>query len=233
MSLILNDESQLVAGLGQGPGWGLAQFQAMFPNNRACAEYLETLRWPSGFICPWNGEKPSKEPWRRNRGISLICPDCHHQTSVTAKTLLDGLNLPLKTVFLSAWLLGVDDKLGAAKLQRGLGLAHYRAASMLLLRWRYAMATDLGENHPDPDWGTDPFTPAEVERMFRCQYRTEYKLRPLPVQIKRCVRSSKLIFRRLLKEALRLNGPVTEKQLKGFFRSGTADDSASVPEEHK
>ncbi|MEE9424420.1 MAG: transposase, partial [Methylococcales bacterium] len=29
----------------------LPEFQRVFPDNDACARYLEHLRWPNGFTC--------------------------------------------------------------------------------------------------------------------------------------------------------------------------------------
>ena len=30
----------------------LLEFQQLFPNDAACAAYMEQVRWPDGFICP-------------------------------------------------------------------------------------------------------------------------------------------------------------------------------------
>lgn len=30
----------------------LPEFQRLFPNDAACADYLERIRWPKGFVCP-------------------------------------------------------------------------------------------------------------------------------------------------------------------------------------
>ena len=37
----------------------LPEFQKVFPDDAACAKYLENVRWPSGFVCSdcgWTGE---------------------------------------------------------------------------------------------------------------------------------------------------------------------------------
>jgi hypothetical protein len=37
----------------------LPEFQKVFPDDAACANYLEKLRWPNGFVCAdcgWTGE---------------------------------------------------------------------------------------------------------------------------------------------------------------------------------
>jgi len=33
----------------------LPNFQRLFPDEIACADYLEDVRWPDGFVCPLCG----------------------------------------------------------------------------------------------------------------------------------------------------------------------------------
>ena len=40
----------------------LPQFQKLFPDDAACARYLEGAKWPDGFCCPTC--KASGEPFR-------------------------------------------------------------------------------------------------------------------------------------------------------------------------
>jgi Transposase zinc-ribbon domain len=40
----------------------LPEFQRLFPDDAACALYLEGAKWPKGFACPWCGVK--REPYR-------------------------------------------------------------------------------------------------------------------------------------------------------------------------
>ena len=56
------------------------QFLDWFPDNGACIEYLEGIRWPDGFSCPQCGV--SDEPYRTSRG-RLVCRDCGHQCTGT------------------------------------------------------------------------------------------------------------------------------------------------------
>ena len=44
----------------------LPEFQRLFPDNAACAGYLERARWTNGFECPYCGVVA--EPFRSNRG---------------------------------------------------------------------------------------------------------------------------------------------------------------------
>src|SRR5271166_7201166 len=75
----------------------LVEFQRQFPNDDACAAWLGTARWPSGFRCPacagakgWpHGGKP----------FTFECAACGKQTSVTAGTIMHGSKLPLIVSF--------------------------------------------------------------------------------------------------------------------------------------
>ena len=50
----------------------LPEFQRLFPNDAACAEYLEKLRWRGGFVCPRCGV--TGEPF--HNGDSWCHPEC-------------------------------------------------------------------------------------------------------------------------------------------------------------
>jgi len=43
------------------PG-SLPEFQRLFPDDTACAAYLEAIRWRDGFVCGWCGE--ASAPYR-------------------------------------------------------------------------------------------------------------------------------------------------------------------------
>ena len=108
----------------------------MFPDNEACAAYLEQLRWSSAFICPACGT--TADPWRQTRG-RLVCPACRHQTSVTSGTILDKTRTPLTTWFEAGWhVTTAKNGLSAKTLERTLGTS-YRAAWAMLQRYRVAM----------------------------------------------------------------------------------------------
>jgi hypothetical protein len=40
----------------------LPEFQQLFPNDAACAVYLERVRWRGGFVCPsyQNADEPNR-----------------------------------------------------------------------------------------------------------------------------------------------------------------------------
>lgn len=112
------------------------EFQRFFPDERACLDYLERLRWPQGFRCPACG---SKEGWRTKRDL-WVCRACERQTSVTAGTLFAGTRTPLLNWFAAIWQL-VSQKQGMSALgfKRAMGLGSYETAWAHLHKLRRAM----------------------------------------------------------------------------------------------
>jgi transposase-like protein len=112
------------------------EFVFMFPDDKACVQYLEKLRWPTGFVCPRCQEESI--PWRHTRN-RLVCPNCRNQTSVTAGTILDKTRTPLTTWFDAAWHLTTSKNgMSAKTLEITLGTS-YRVAWTMLQRYRVAM----------------------------------------------------------------------------------------------
>ena len=112
------------------------EFVQHFPDDSACAAYLEHLRWPDGFHCP--ACMTLGDPWRQTRG-RLVCPACRHQTSVTVGTILEKTRTPLTTWFEAAWhLTTAKNGLSAKTLERTLGTS-YRTAWAILQRYRVSM----------------------------------------------------------------------------------------------
>ena len=124
-----------VAGRDYPTDW--AQFQAWFPDERACLRYLERLSWPHGFLCPACGQAGA--PWRGSRQ-RLVCRACGHQTTVTAGTLFQGTRTPLRQWFAAAWLVATAEQgVSARQLARALDLGSYETAWTMLHRFRRAM----------------------------------------------------------------------------------------------
>ena len=109
---------------------------AWFPDDHACIDYLEWLRWPNGFRCP---RCVSRAGWRLSSG-RWECTVCGRQTSVTAGTIFHRTRTPLPTWFAAAWLMtGQKQGVSALGLQRALGLGSYQTAWAMLHRFRLAM----------------------------------------------------------------------------------------------
>lgn len=112
------------------------EFVKMFPDDEACMTYLEHLRWPEGFVCP--ACQTPTTPWRQTRG-RLVCPNCRHQSSVIAGTIMDKTRTPLTTWFEAGWhVTTAKNGLSAKTLERTLG-TRYRVAWTMLQRYRVAM----------------------------------------------------------------------------------------------
>ncbi|MEX2583850.1 MAG: IS1595 family transposase [Gemmatimonadota bacterium] len=115
----------------------LSEFDRFFPDETACERYLEKLRWPDGFVCPWCGDRRSA--WRTARG-SLLCQGCKRRVSATAGTIFEGTRKPLKLWFIAAWEITAH-KYGAnaVNVKRMVGVKSYKTAWAWLHKFRRAM----------------------------------------------------------------------------------------------
>ena len=114
----------------------LTEFEARFPGDEACREYLFRLRWPEGFRCPRCG---GGKAWPVRR-VLFECAHCGAQVSVTAGTIFQDTRLPLTLWFRAMWWVTAQ-KNGASALglQRILGLGSYKTAWAWLHKLRRAM----------------------------------------------------------------------------------------------
>jgi transposase-like protein len=113
------------------------EFNEVFSSEEACVAYLESLRWPDGFVCPKCG---GKRAWRLKVRPLMHCGDCGHQTSLTAGTPFHGTRKPLRAWFQAMFLVSSSKTGTSAKnLQRQLGLGSYETAWTWLQKIRSAM----------------------------------------------------------------------------------------------
>ena len=123
----------------------LPEFQKMFPNEAACAAYLERARWPKGFVCLKCGT--TGDPFRfENRTGVLRCRHCERDTSLTSGTVMERTHTPLSIWFWAAYLVSTHTTgLSAVQFQRQLKLRRYETAFLILHKLRAAMV------RPDQD----------------------------------------------------------------------------------
>jgi hypothetical protein len=115
----------------------LLEWQARFPDEAACMEFLRKLRWPEGFVCPRCQGRESST--LRSRRLEQ-CRRCRYQASLTAGTLLHRTRLPLRVWFLAMFFLGRHKTgISALQLMKDLGLGSYKTAWMLLHKLRAAL----------------------------------------------------------------------------------------------
>lgn len=105
------------------------EFQARFPNEEACAQFLFEQRWPHGWKCPGCG---NKKGYRLTRRKLYECAACGHQASVTAGTVLHGTRTPLGLWFLAIFLMVIDKRgISSVGLAKYLGVRQKKAWTML------------------------------------------------------------------------------------------------------
>jgi transposase-like protein len=135
----------------------LPQFQKLFPNDNACAKYLENIRWDQGFTCEHCGDRG--EPFRfKARPHVLRCRSCRRDIALTAGTVMERTRTPLSTWFWAAYLVSSHTAgMSATQFQRQLGLTRYETAFQILHKLRAGMV------RPDRDRIGKPGTADHVE----------------------------------------------------------------------
>ena len=113
------------------------EFMKRFQTEEQCRQFLFSLRWPEGFICPRCGSKHFCEVKYRR---VYHCLECGHQASVTANTIFHRSHTPLNKWFLAIFLMAQDKRgLSAAKLARDIAVSP-PTAWLMLQKIRKAMA---------------------------------------------------------------------------------------------
>lgn len=118
----------------------LPEFQKVFPDDKACAKYLEKMRWPESFTCRKCGH--TGEPYRfpSRSSVVLRCRQCNTNTSLTAGTVMERTHTSLSTWFWAAYLVTTQTPgQSAVQFQRQLGLTRYETAFQILHKLRAGM----------------------------------------------------------------------------------------------
>lgn len=125
----------------------LVRLVEQFGSEEKCRAYLETLRWPTGPVCPKCGSVSVSCITARRQ---FDCNACRHQFSVTAGTIFHDSHLPLWKWFLTAYMM-IEAKKGvsANQIKRTVSVS-YKTAWYLCHRIRAAMT----ESHPELLSGT-------------------------------------------------------------------------------
>lgn len=101
-------------------------FNAQYSDEARCAEELEAMRWPDGFVCPECGHTKGHRLTSRPR--LQQCAKCDHQVSVTAGTIMHGTKLPLSIWFRAIYhLTQSKNGVSALELMRRLGVSYNTA----------------------------------------------------------------------------------------------------------
>ena len=121
--------------------------QPQFQDAAKAREYLESIRWPNGPICPHCGSVTHDHyqlQGKAHRPGLWKCKDCRKQFSVTVGTVFERSKVPLHQ-WLQAVYLICSSKKGCSshQLQRSLGV-QYKTAWFMSHRIREAMKSEGG-----------------------------------------------------------------------------------------
>ena len=116
----------------------LLGFQKAFATEEACAQHLQAMRWPEGFVCPHCGHP---EAWAIRTRQLLDCKGCRSKVSVTAGTIFHKTRTPLVKWYWLLYRMALD-KIGVsvAEMQRVLEIKDYKTAWLMAHKVRKAMA---------------------------------------------------------------------------------------------
>ncbi len=120
---------------------------AIFHDDDAAREHLETLLWRGGANCPRcgvTGDRITKLQGKSTRPGVYKCKDCRKPFSVTVGTVMERSHIPLSKWVLAAQLMSSSKKgMSAKQLQRMLATT-YETAWFLFHRLREAAASLAG-----------------------------------------------------------------------------------------
>ena len=104
-------------------------FDAKFPNDDACLEWLKTNRWPEGITCP-TCQKITKHYKVTGRPV-YACENCGHHISPMAGTILEKTATPLRLWFYAMYLMASTRcGISAKQIQRETGVTYKTAWRM-------------------------------------------------------------------------------------------------------
>ena len=117
----------------------LLEFQQLFPNDSACATYMEQVRWPDGFMC--SSCEHVADPFRfAAKPQVLRCRACRKDTYLMSGTIMQDSHTSLLTWFWGAYLVAsLTPGMSAVQFQRQLGIGRYETAFQILHKLRSGM----------------------------------------------------------------------------------------------
>lgn len=123
----------------------LPEFMKLFPDDTACASYLERCRWPEMWQCPHCGKGGDPFRFAARPGV-LRCRACRKDTSITAGTIMHRTHSQLSTWFWAAYLvsggpMGMGARLTIAETAELVGVDRHATVQEMMVRMRDNAAT--------------------------------------------------------------------------------------------
>lgn len=121
----------------------IPQFEAMFPTDDACKEYLVAQRWPNGVCCPKCGN-PNVKP-HGTMPFHWLCNDCspsstNYRFSVLVNTIFENTNKGLRQWFRVIHTMLTSKKgISAHQIYRTMGFGSYKTAWEMCHKIRTAL----------------------------------------------------------------------------------------------
>lgn len=124
----------------------LQEFDAMFPDEASCKNYLVAQRWPKGVRCPrCDSDKLYVLKTRPYHWVCNACGKTPYRFSLYVRTVFENTNYPLRTWFKVLYLMLVSKKgISAVQIHRMIGSGSYQTAWYICMRLR--------ANLHDPDF---------------------------------------------------------------------------------
>ncbi|MCF2513663.1 IS1595 family transposase [Sphingomonas sp. G124] len=115
----------------------------VFSDAEKAREYLESLHWPDGAVCPHcNLMNNTKVGGKTARPGLYMCNACRKQFTVTVGTIFEDSKIPLNKWLLAFRLINGGKKgISANEIKRHLGIS-YKSAWFMMHRIREAMQDD-------------------------------------------------------------------------------------------
>lgn len=118
----------------------LEQFERHFDTEKACVEYLFHAKWPQGFYCHRCGHCHAYMTGTRRLPL-YECSLCHHQSSLTAGTIMEGSRTDLRKWLLAIFLISRTERgTNAVELAKTIHVT-YKTAWLILRKIRYAISS--------------------------------------------------------------------------------------------
>ena len=118
----------------------IKQFDAQFPNEDACLEFIKNARWPHGITCS-KCERVTKH-FRINGRKVYSCEFCATHVSPTADTIFHKSSTSLRSWFHAMFLMAsTRTGISAKQLEREIGVT-YKTAWRMFKQIRTLMAQD-------------------------------------------------------------------------------------------
>jgi transposase-like protein len=125
----------------------LDEIHQRFSSDETAREYIESLLWPNGAVCPHCSNSDQEKIWKikpnpkkKIRAGLHRCAACNREFTVTVGTIFEDSHIPLRKWLVAFYLICSSKKgISSLQLQRMLPLGSYRSALFMSHRIRHAI----------------------------------------------------------------------------------------------